>query len=201
MNVRSKSIFFMLFLITFSMNVFANHETNEQYDGTINSIRWLKKPITVNHVTVSDKNGEKVGISNFKGKIVLLNLWASWCKPCITELPALDRLQNRMNRSDFVILAVTIDEDINAAKAVFSDKLKLKGLGFYRESAEVLGQDFPVDVLPTSIIIDRQGQAMGLLRSNINWDEERTDLLINLLVSGSSTTSLILDQEQHSQIQ
>ncbi|HUV22766.1 MAG TPA: TlpA disulfide reductase family protein [Gammaproteobacteria bacterium] len=183
------------------MNVFANHDSNEVYDGTINSFRWLKKPLSVNHVTVKDEHGESVSISQFNGKIVLLNLWASWCKPCITELPALDRLQNRMNRSDFVILAVTIDEDISEAKAVFSDKLKLKGLGFYRESAEVLGQDFPVDVLPTSIIIDRQGHAMGLLRSNINWDEERTDLLINLLVSGSSTTSLILDQEQHSQSQ
>ncbi|MCG6889546.1 MAG: TlpA family protein disulfide reductase [Gammaproteobacteria bacterium] len=198
---RAKSIFFLVFLLTCSMNVFANHDSNEVYDGTINSFRWLKTPLSVNHVTVKDEHGENVSISQFNGKIVLLNLWASWCKPCITELPALDRLQNRMNRSDFVILAVTIDEDINAAKAVFSDKLKLKGLGFYRESAEVLGQDFPVDVLPTSIIIDRQGQAMGLLRSNINWDEERTDLLINLLVSGSSTTSLILDQEQHSQIQ
>jgi len=201
MNGRAKSIFFLVFLLTCSMNVFANHDSNEVYDGTINSFRWLKKPLSVNHVTVKDEHGESVSISQFNGKIVLLNLWASWCKPCITELPALDRLQNRMNRSDFVILAVTIDEDISEAKAVFSDKLKLKGLGFYRESAEVLGQDFPVDVLPTSIIIDRQGHAMGLLRSNINWDEERTDLLINLLVSGSSTTSLILDQEQHSQIQ
>ena len=201
MNGRAKSIFFLVFLLTCSMNVFANHDSNEVYDGTINSFRWLKKPLSVNHVTVKDEHGESVSISQFNGKIVLLNLWASWCKPCITELPALDRLQNRMNRSDFVILAVTIDEDISEAKAVFSDKLKLKGLGFYRESAEVLGQDFPVDVIPTSIIIDRQGHAMGLLRSNINWDEERTDLLINLLVSGSSTTSLILDQEQHSQIQ
>lgn len=201
MNGRAKSIFFLVFLITFSTNVFANHESNELYDGTINSFRWLKKPISVNHVTVKDEHGEKVGISKFNGKIVLLNLWASWCKPCIAELPSLDRLQNRMDSSDFVVLAVSIDEDINEAKKIFSGKLQVKSLDFYRESAELLGQDFPVDVIPTSIIIDREGQAMGLLRSNFDWDGPKTDMLINLLVSGTTTTTLISDKEQHSQIQ
>ena len=201
MNGRAKSIFFLVFLITFSTNVLANHESNEVYDGTINSFRWLKKPISVNHVTVKDEHGEKVGISKFNGKIVLLNLWASWCKPCIAELPSLDRLQNRMDSSDFVVLAVSIDEDINEAKKIFSGKLQVKSLDFYRESAELLGQDFPVDVIPTSIIIDREGQAMGLLRSNIDWDGPKTDMLIKLLVSGTTTTTLISDKEQHSQIQ
>ena len=198
MNGRTKSKFFLIILITFSMNVFANHETNEKYDGTINSFRWLKKPISVNHVTVKDERGEKVGISKFNGKIVLLNLWASWCKPCIKELPSLDRLQNRMDSSDFVILPVSIDEDINEAKKIFSGKLQLTSLDFYRESAELLGQDFPVDVIPTTIIIDREGQAMGLLRSNIDWDGPKTDMLIKLLVSGTTTTTLISEKEQHS---
>lgn len=201
MNGRAKSIFFLVFLITFSMNVFANHESNELYDGTINSFRWLKKPISVNHVTVKDEHGETVGISKFNGKIVLLNLWASWCKPCIAELPSLDRLQKRMDPSDLVILAVSMDEDINEAKKIFSGKLQIKSLDFYRESAELLGQDFPVDVIPTTIIIDREGQAMGLLRSNIDWDGPKTDMLINLLVSGTTTTTLISEKEKHSQIQ
>lgn len=201
MNGCTRSIFFLLTLTAFSLDVLATHKSDEVYDGTTDSVRWLKKPISVNHVTVKDERGEKVGISKFNGKVVLLNLWASWCEPCITELPALDRLQNRLGGNEFVTLAVSIDDNIDEARNVFSGRLQIKSLDFYRESAEILQHDFPVDVIPASFIIDRKGQAIGLLRSNINWDEPKTDKLFNRLISGSTAPAHSSDKELTGQVQ
>ena len=106
-----------------------------------------------------------------------------------------------MDSSDFVILAVSIDEDINEAKKVFSGKLQVKSRVFTANQPSSLVRISRLDVIPTSTIIDREGHAMGLLRSNIDWDEPKTDMLIKLLVSGTTTVTLISDKEQHSQIQ
>ena len=180
---------FLLVLLT-STNAPAAHKTNETYDGTIKSFRWLKQPRPVNHVSIQNDQGERISLSRFKDKIVLLNLWASWCKPCIDELPALDRLQKRLSGSDFVIVTISLDDDLEQARKMFFDTLSIQSMAFYHESDERLGQDFPVDILPASFLVDREGRAVGLLRSSIDWIEPDADNLIKRLLAGVSPATL-----------
>ncbi len=187
----------MLLVLAISLVGFqalATHKTNETYDGTIKSFRWLKSSITVAEVLIQNEQQESIELARFNGKIVLLNLWATWCPPCVKELPALDRLQRRLGGDDFIIVAVSLDEDLNLARQMFSD-LSIQSMVLYSQSAENLGRHVPVDVLPTTFIIDRDGRAMGLLRSSINWDDPELDNLISRLIAGVTSTTLRAEKQ------
>ena len=191
----------ILALCLSSTQVLAKHEANEPTDGTVNSFRWLENPLTLDQVPIHSEEGVQVTLSQFKGKIVLLNLWASWCLPCVRELPALDRLQKRLGGEDFVVVAVSLDSDPDLARKLFIDQLSIENLKLYIEPAEQIGRFFPVDVLPASFFIDRKGQAIGLLRSYADWDDAHVDTLINRLVAGVATTTLRAEKAQRDQAQ
>lgn len=190
--------YLVLALMFFSIGtqVLAKHEASEPSDGSVDSFRWLKSPLPVSAVAIHDRQGKMIALSQFKGKIVLLNIWASWCQPCIRELPALDRLQQRLGGDDFEVVVVSIDTDPELARQMFSDQLSLQHLQLYLEPAEQLGKSFPVDVLPSSFILNRQGQAMGLLRSYVEWDAPLADRLIKRLIDGVEASTLSMEKQQ-----
>jgi thiol-disulfide isomerase/thioredoxin len=186
----------LLLMALFSAEALAAaNETNEKSDGSINSFHWLKSPLTVNQAEFRNAQDEQIKLSQFNGKFVLLNLWATWCPPCIKELPALDSVQQRLGGDDFVIVAVSMDDDIKQAKEMF-DSLSIQSIALHIESAEKLGRNFPVDVVPASFLIDREGQAIGVLRSYVDWDNAETDALINRLIAGVSTATLRAEKLQ-----
>jgi len=180
----------------FSAMATATHQTDEKYDDSIYSFRWLKNPIGLGKVQIRDQKGNQIGLSQFSGKIVLLNLWATWCAPCVKELPALDRLQQHLGGKDFDIIAVSIDSEPDLATKMFND-MSIEHLPFYRETPEAMGRYFPVDVLPTSILIDRENQAIALLRSSLDWDKAESIKLINRLIAGVSVATLKAENAQH----
>ena len=191
MNYRIYPPLLLVLLVSlFSAEALAAKNTNGKYDGSVNSFRWLKNPIAVNHVQFRNAQDKQVELSQFTGKIVLLNLWATWCPPCIEELPALDRLQQRLGKDNFVIVAVSLDDDIKLAGEMFFNRLSIKSMALYTESSEKIGRDFPVDVVPASFLIDRKGQAMGVLRGYVDWESAETDALIKRLIAGDSTAAI-----------
>ena len=179
-----------------STDVLASHKTNETYDGTIYSFRWLKTPIDLSRLAFSRKTGEPTTLSQFKGKVVLINLWASWCKPCIKELPALDRLQKRLGGKDFEVVAISLDKEIPDAEKIFTD-LSIESLAFFHASSDRMAQQVPVDVIPVNIFVNAKNQATGILRSSFNWDAEASDGLIKRLISGVSSQTLRMEMQQH----
>lgn len=195
------SLLLVLVFSVFSVQVWASHEASEPSDGTTNSFRWLESPLPVSTVQIRNGEGNRVSLSQFKGKVVLLNLWASWCPPCIRELPALDRLQQRLGGEDFVVVAVSMDRDPDLARQMFFDRLSLEHLTFYTEPADQLGRFFPVDVLPSNFFIDREGQAMGMLRSYVDWEAPQADALIRRLIAGVSAATLRAEKTQRDQAQ
>lgn len=200
MNCRAYSPLLLVFLMSlFSTETLATRNVAENYDGTVNSFRWLKRPIAVSHVQFRNAQEKQVGLSLFNGKIILLNLWATWCPPCIKELPALDRLQQRLGKDDFEIVAISLGDDVKLAGEMFFDTLLIKSMALYIESAENLGRDFPVDVVPASFLIDRKGQAMGVLRGYVDWDSADTDVIIKRLIAGVTAASLRAEKAQQQQ--
>ena len=168
-----------------SGQAWASHEATEPSDGTVNSFRWLKNPLVLPETSIQRWPAERVSLSRFKGKVVLLNLWATWCPPCVYELPALDRLQQRLGGEEFVVVAVSVDRDPELAHKLFTGKLGLTHLKFYVEPPERLGQTFPLDVLPSNFIIDREGRAIGMLRSYVDWDSPAADEFFKRVLAGT----------------
>ena len=175
----------LLAWVLFSVQATASHEASEPSDGTVNSFRWLRTPAALPQISVEHWPGKRVSLSRFRGKVVLLNLWASWCPPCIRELPALDRMQRRLGGEDFSVVAISVDRTPEPARRMFVDRLALEHLDFLIEPPERLGQYFPIDVLPSNFIIDREGRVIGMLRSFVDWDSPAADEFVARLIAGA----------------
>lgn len=119
----------------------------------------------------TDAAGNPRTLADFKGKIVLLNLWATWCLPCRKEMPALDRLQATLGGADFEVVPVSIDRKGMEAVSKFYAEIGLQHLGRYVAPAanRVLDQ-FGVFGLPATLLIDRNGQELGRLIGPAEWD-------------------------------
>jgi len=112
----------------------------------------------------------KISIAHFKGTPVLVNLWATWCAPCVKELPTLDRLaQSHDIDGELGVIAVSQDNGPRASVAAFLAKLKIKDLGAYQDSKMALSGGFGAEVLPTSILLDAQGREVWRYVGDLDW--------------------------------
>ncbi len=161
----------------------AYHEADEPTDGTVRSFKPLPQPLVVPAISFLDGDGKATSIEAFRGKLVLLNVWATWCGPCIRELPGLDRLQKKFSDTDLVVLPVSTDQEGIAASRPYYQYLKIQNLGLYNDPGSALGVFFPMDVVPASFIIDRHGKVISFLRSYVDWDEPLASEMIQYYLS------------------
>lgn len=118
----------------------------------------------------TSRAGERKQLSDFRGKLVLVNLWATWCVPCVEEMPTLDRLQAKLG-ADLTILAVA--EDRRGAEIVdpFLKRLGIQHLAVYLDPKSAAIDAFKVQGLPTSFLVGRDGMILGKLEGAAAWDE------------------------------
>jgi cytochrome c biogenesis protein CcmG/thiol:disulfide interchange protein DsbE len=115
-----------------------------------------------------DLAGKPSHLSDLKGKVVVLNFWATWCPPCVEETPALNRLQQRIASRGGVVLGVSVDEDA----AAYEKFLKDQGVTFptYREPSKKVAQDYGTTMYPETYIIDRHGRLARKVIGPQQWD-------------------------------
>jgi len=129
-------------------------------------------PIPAPTISVVDLAGNTVSLSEFAGRFVLINLWATWCEPCLREMPSLERMQSRLGDK---ITVVAISEDRGGSKTVepFINKLGLKSFKTYLDPKSAAGRAFKVAGLPTSFLIDREGRVLGRIEGAAEWDSPK----------------------------
>ena len=134
-------------------------------------------------VAVRARSGETVRLADFKGRPVLINFWATWCAPCVAEMPALEGLAAERAGTPLVIMAISEDRKGEAVVAPFVEKLGLKKLPIYLDPEAKALHAFGSDALPTTILIDRQGREVGRLLGAAPWDGAAARRLIDRLLS------------------
>jgi thiol-disulfide isomerase/thioredoxin len=139
-------------------------------------------------VSLQDLNGRTVKLSEFKGKIVFLNFWASWCQACRDEMPLMEKLYNKLKKMDFAMLAVSLPEPVSVVKDFFAEyKLSFMALLDPEEKARSL---FGVTTIPTTFILDKEGRIIGSAAGPRKWDSKGSFALFEHLVKeGISSTS------------
>jgi thiol-disulfide isomerase/thioredoxin len=117
----------------------------------------------------TDADGKPASFADFKGKPVVVNLWATWCQPCLKEMPSLDRLQSQF---DGKLAVAAVSEDRAGAKLVgpFVAAMGLQKLKIYLDPKSDVGHAFNVRGLPTTIIIDARGRVVGRVEGAADWD-------------------------------
>ena len=119
---------------------------------------FKKSPEPVPDTPFLDASGKERSIKDWAGKVVLLNLWATWCAPCRKEMPSLDRLQAQLGSDRFEVVAVSVDKTgIDGAKK-FLDDIKVAKLGVFADPTIRLGTALKAIGMPSSLIIDAQGR-------------------------------------------
>jgi thiol-disulfide isomerase/thioredoxin len=140
-------------------------------------------------VRFEDDQGQPRSLADFRGKIVLLNIWATWCAPCIKEIPALDHLAAAFNGSDFAVVAVSVDrKGIDAVRKVFAE-LGVQKLPMYIDRFGQALRTVRAVGLPTSLFIDRQGREVGRAVGPAEWDDTATLEFLRHVVSHESQTN------------
>tara|TARA_R110001583_G_scaffold134394_1_gene286076 strand:+ start:7096 stop:7677 length:582 start_codon:yes stop_codon:yes gene_type:complete len=173
------SILTSIIYLLISFSALADHEKSEPSDGTVASFIEVNPARYLQPVNFYNQQNHAVNFSHFKGKVLLVNLWATWCGPCLRELPALQRLSNKLAGTDFKLLAISIDKEISAEEVfTFYQKLKINQLDFYFDKDQQLGQILPIDVVPASFIINRQGEVISYMRSFADWDSPAASQMI-----------------------
>jgi thiol-disulfide isomerase/thioredoxin len=126
----------------------------------------------------ADLAGHPLTLADFRGKYVLLNLWATWCPPCVSEMPSLDRLQAKLGGAKFVVLPLSIDRGGVTEVTDFYDSHQIHHLGVYVDPSNRLGRRMSVGGLPTSFLLGPDGRAVGSLVGATNWDTPEAIALI-----------------------
>jgi thiol-disulfide isomerase/thioredoxin len=138
--------------------------------GSMSRFKLTRPPKPVPDLEFVDVNDQLLHIADFTGQARLVNLWATWCAPCVKEMPSLDRLQEAMPRDRFLILPISVDGPSRAKVVPFYKERNLLDLHIYydknRNAMSVLG----VSVLPTSILVDPTGRELGRLEGDADWD-------------------------------
>lgn len=147
-------------------------------------------PFPAPSIALTDTNGNTVELSDFRGKLVVLNLWATWCEPCLREMPSLDRLQSHFGDR---IAVLGVSEDRGGAKAAgpFIAKLDLKSVKFYVDPKSDVGHALEVRGLPTSLLIDHDGKVLGRVEGAADWDSPKMLAVIAPLVSASDVVKAV----------
>ncbi|MDE3027167.1 MAG: TlpA family protein disulfide reductase [Paracoccaceae bacterium] len=112
----------------------------------------------------------KLNLTNFRGKVVLLNVWATWCIPCREEMPTLDALEAQLGGKDFQVVALSIDKAGFPAIKKFFTEYKIAHLNPYLAESLRVAAAFAVYGLPTTILIDRNGRELGRTVGPEKWD-------------------------------
>jgi thiol-disulfide isomerase/thioredoxin len=117
-----------------------------------------------------DGEGNPVALTDFRGKVVLLNIWATWCAPCREEMPALDRLQAELGGPEMDVVALSIDQSGVEAVKGFYKEIGLEHLGIYIDKTGQAGAKLVAIGIPTTLLIDREGRELGRRVGAAEWD-------------------------------
>ncbi|MFQ5467096.1 MAG: TlpA disulfide reductase family protein [Kiloniellaceae bacterium] len=138
----------------------------------------LDPPVKAPPVALRDLDGKRVRLGDFRGQVVLLNFWATWCAPCVREMPALDRLQAALGGDGLAVVAASIDRGGRPVVEAFAKRLKLTRLGLYLDPKSAMARALGLSGLPTTYLIDRAGGVVGVMTGAAEWDSPAAKALI-----------------------
>src|SRR5204862_2729975 len=154
--------------------------------GEVAALTMATSPLRLPDLAFEDADGKPRKLSDWRGKTVLLNLWATWCVPCRKEMPALDELQAKLGGKDFEVVAVNIDtRDADKPKNFLKDA-NLTRLGYFTDQKAKVFQDLIAIGralgMPTSVLIDAQGCEIGTIAGPAEWASDDAVKLIKAAV-------------------
>lgn len=167
MSKRAAIAFIVVALVAAGLGIYFGARQNESKQP----FARVARPKPVPELRFNDADGRAHTLAEFHGKVVLLNIWATWCEPCREEMPALDRLEAKLGGERFRVIALSVDQQGATVARKFYVQAGIKALPLYVDPTAKAA--FTVDAagLPASLLIDRQGREIGRHLGAVKWDE------------------------------
>ncbi len=157
---------FLVIFIFLTSNTFANEVLN------IKNLIINKELKEYTNLTILDDQNNQLNLSDYKGNILLLNFWATWCAPCKEEMPSLDLLKSNKDLDNLKIFPVNVGQDnVEKAKKFFDD-MNIKNLNLYFDESINLTKKFALRGIPTSILLNKNGKEFARVIGSIDFNEE-----------------------------
>jgi thiol-disulfide isomerase/thioredoxin len=161
----------MKLLIIFTYLMIANFSYASEKPN-IKNLVLIKNPKIYESVTFKDINQKNVNLDDFKGKLILLNFWATWCAPCKEEMPSLDDLQSNSKFSNLKIFPINIGQEEITKSESFFKKLNIKNLDIYIDTPITLAKKFSLRGVPTTILFNKEGKEFARIMGSIDFNNE-----------------------------
>jgi thiol-disulfide isomerase/thioredoxin len=130
----------------------------------------LDTPVAAPDLKFTDEQGKTRALSDFRGKVIVLNLWATWCTPCLAEMPMLDRLQHQLGDQGAIVIALSLDRGGKDAVKAFYQQADIRNLGVFLDPSMRAISDARTSGLPTTLLIDANGMELGRVTGPMEWD-------------------------------
>ncbi len=157
---------FLIIFIFFISSVLANETPN------IKNIVVNKELKTYDNITFLDSNKREIKLSDYRGKLVLLNFWATWCLPCKEEMPSLDDLKNNPNLDNLEVFAINVGKDSLEKSNKFFEDLSIKNLNIYFDNSVTLAKELALRGIPTTILFNKEGKEFARVIGSVDFRDE-----------------------------
>lgn len=147
---------------------------------SLKKLTALENPPIQPNMVFRDPNGTEMRLADYKGKVILVNIWATWCAPCIAEMPMLDELQAKKGSSRFEVVTISLDRTPEEAAQWF-EKNGIENLPLWHDSTYGVSAKLKLPGLPTSIFYNRQGREIARIPGEVDWTSEEALALVDYL--------------------
>ena len=160
----------LIFLFCFS--IFSSiAQTNE--DVPLNNIAINEIPKSISPIIFEDFLGNKISLEEYRGKLVIINFWATWCAPCKKEMPSLDRLYQSSDFKNLEVFAVNMEEPNKEKTKKFFENLKIQKLEIFFDYDLDFVKKFKLRGVPTTVLINKQGKEFARIIGEVNFEDRK----------------------------
>ncbi len=171
-------------LLYASLSLGANAQAlDELRTGDMRKLQVHDSPRDLPELGFETRDGTALDLSDSAGKVRVLNFWATWCAPCRTEKPSLDRLQAELGGGEFEVIAIATGRNTEASIEKFNAEVGIKHLTTYLDPGSQAARSVGVLGLPVSILVDREGREVGRLTGGADWDSESARAILAALIA------------------
>ena len=147
---------------------------------SLKKLTSLEAPPVQPSMVFTNPDGTEMRLSDYNGKVILVNVWATWCAPCIAEMPMLDELQAKKGSANFEVVTISLDRTAEEAAQWFA-KNNINNLPLWHDSTYGVSAKLALPGLPTSIFYNRQGREIARIPGEVDWTSEEALALVDYL--------------------
>ena len=164
----------------------ATGSANPNSSANLLALSVFEQPRPLPEIRFQDDQGHDLTLAEFRGRVVLLNIWATWCVPCRREMLTLDRLEARLGGKDFLVMALSVDRRGIDAVRGFYREVGVQKLAIYLDPSGKGSRDLAIPGVPATLLIDQEGREVARKMGAAEWDGPEMVSLIQRTMRGSS---------------